>query len=63
MSERSDPADREAAEARNRVREVAEQEAAEARKKALACTDPRMKEEWAKVARKWEELANESRAV
>ncbi|HEY3777757.1 MAG TPA: hypothetical protein VGL35_06840 [Rhizomicrobium sp.] len=41
----------------------ADRQAAEARKKALECTDDRMKDEWAKVARMWEELANEYREV
>jgi hypothetical protein len=61
MRETSDSPNREAAEVRDKVRECAELEAEEARKKALECPDPGMKEEWAKVARKWEELANECR--
>jgi len=43
--------------------ESANREAAAARKKALECADPRLKDEWTKVACKWEELANEWREV
>ena len=39
--------------------ESANRQAALAQNKALACTDPRMKDAWATVARMWEELAKE----
>lgn len=43
--------------------ESASRQAAEARNRGLECADQHMKEEWAKVARMWEELANEYRQL
>jgi hypothetical protein len=63
MRETFDSANQETAEIRKKVLECAELEAEAARKKALECADPLMKEEWAKVARKWEDLANGCREV
>lgn len=40
---------------------AAQQESANAREKALACADSRLKSEWLKAARMWEELAREFR--
>ena len=38
---------------------AATQKATEARRNALGSTDPRVKDEWLRIAGMWEELANE----
>lgn len=43
--------------------ESANRQAAVARNNALACTDERLKAEWAEVARMWEHLVNEYREL